>query len=166
MAAGQPFTQVDAFADQPFAGNPAGVCVLPAAREAAWMQLVAREMHLAATAFLVPRPDGYDLRWFTPACEVDLCGHATLASAHVLWDEGRLSDHAPARFHTRSGVLTAERSDGLIWLDLPATPAAAAPLLWSWSAGSAYRSDSWGRRGSTISWSWSPMPPCVGSSPT
>lgn len=127
MAAGQPFTQVDAFADQPFAGNPAGVCVLPAAREAAWMQLVAREMHLAATAFLVPRPDGYDLRWFTPACEVDLCGHATLASAHVLWDEGRLSDHAPARFHTRSGVLTAERSDGLIWLDLPATPAAAAP---------------------------------------
>ena len=93
------------------------------------MQLVAREMNLAETAFLVRRPDGYDLRWFTPTCEVDLCGHATLASAHVLWDEGHLTPDMQARFHTRSGVLTAARSDGLIWLDFPATPAleAAAP---------------------------------------
>lgn len=124
--AGQPFTQVDAFADRPFAGNPAAVCVLPGARDERWMQLVAREMNLAETAFLVRRPDGYDLRWFTPACEVDLCGHATLASAHVLWDEGHLAPDAAARFHTRSGVLSASRRDGFIWLDFPATPAAAA----------------------------------------
>lgn len=123
---GQPFTQVDAFADRPFAGNPAAVCVLPGARDERWMQLVAREMNLAETAFLAPRPDGYDLRWFTPTCEVDLCGHATLASAHVLWDEGHLASDATARFHTRSGVLSASRRDGFIWLDFPATPAVAA----------------------------------------
>jgi len=126
-AAGQPFTQVDAFADRPFAGNPAAVCVLPAAREETWMQLVAREMNLAETAFLVRRADGFDLRWFTPACEVDLCGHATLASAHVLWEEGHLAPEAIARFHTRSGVLTAALRDGVIWLDFPATPPVAAP---------------------------------------
>lgn len=126
LPAGQPFTQVDAFADRPFAGNPAAVCILPAARDERWMQLVAREMNLAETAFLVRRPDGYDLRWFTPACEVDLCGHATLASAHVLWDEGHLAPDAAARFHTRSGVLSASRRDGVIWLDFPATPAVAA----------------------------------------
>jgi PhzF family phenazine biosynthesis protein len=125
--AGQPFTQVDAFADRPFAGNPAAVCVLPHAREERWMQLVAREMNLAETAFLVRRPDGYDLRWFTPACEVDLCGHATLASAHVLWDEGHLPPDAAALFHTRSGLLSAVRRDGLIWLDFPATPARETP---------------------------------------
>jgi PhzF family phenazine biosynthesis protein len=125
-SAGQPFSQVDAFADRPFAGNPAAVCVLPAARDEQWMQLVAREMNLAETAFLVRRADGYDLRWFTPSCEVDLCGHATLASAHVLWDEGHLPADAIARFHTRSGVLTAAQRDGLIWLDFPATPPVAA----------------------------------------
>jgi PhzF family phenazine biosynthesis protein len=91
------------------------------------MQLVAREMNLAETAFLVRRADGYDLRWFTPACEVDLCGHATLASAHVLWEEGHLPADATARFHTRSGVLTATRRDGVIWLDFPATPPVTAP---------------------------------------
>ena len=123
----QPFTQVDAFTDRPFAGNPAAVCVLPGPRDEEWMRLVAREMNLAETAFLVRRPDGYDLRWFTPTCEVDLCGHATLASAHVLWDEGHLALDAQARFHTRSGLLTAARSDGLIWLDFPATPAVAVP---------------------------------------
>ena len=123
----QPFTQVDAFADRPFAGNPAAVCVLPGPRDEGWMQLVAREMNLAETAFLVRRTDGYDLRWFTPVSEVDLCGHATLASAHVLWDEGHLAPDAQARFHTRSGLLTAARSDGLIWLDFPATPAVTAP---------------------------------------
>jgi len=124
--AGQPFTQVDAFADRPFTGNPAAICVLPGTRDERWMQLVAREMNLAETAFLVRRPDGYDLRWFTPTCEVDLCGHATLASAHVLWDEGHLAPDAAARFHTRSGVLSASRGDGFIWLDFPATPAVAA----------------------------------------
>jgi PhzF family phenazine biosynthesis protein len=118
----QPFVQVDAFADRPFAGNPAAVCVLAAARDEEWMQLVAREMNLAETAFLLRRDDGFDLRWFTPLCEVDLCGHATLASAHALWEEGVLPPDSVVRFHTRSGVLTAERRDGLIWLDFPATP--------------------------------------------
>jgi len=88
---------------------------------------VAREMNLAETAFLVRQKDGYDLRWFTPAVEVDLCGHATLASAHVLWEDGVLKPEAQARFHTKSGLLTADRRDGLIELDFPATPASAAP---------------------------------------
>ncbi len=124
MTRRQAFTQVDAFTDRPFTGNPAAVCVLPAAADEQWMQLVAREMNLAETAFLAPRDDGgFDLRWFTPLCEVDLCGHATLASAQALWEEGHLADGITARFHTRSGWLTAERRDGLVWLDFPATPA-------------------------------------------
>jgi PhzF family phenazine biosynthesis protein len=124
--------QVDAFTDRPFAGNPAGVCVLPAARDAAWMQAVAGEMNLSETAFLVPRGDDFDLRWFTPAVEVDLCGHATLASAHVLWETGRLAPAAVARFHTRSGLLTATRGGDRIELDFPAkrvTPADPPPDL-------------------------------------
>src|SRR5436189_772345 len=115
--------QVDAFTDRPFAGNPAAVCILPTAAEPAWRQNVAREMNLAETAFLVPRNGEYDLRWFTPAVEVDLCGHATLASAHVLWEDGLLKPDAQARFHTKSGLLTADRRDGMIELDFPATPA-------------------------------------------
>src|SRR5881394_4226552 len=122
-----PIIQVDAFTDRPFAGNPAAVCLLPAAAETQWMQDVAREMNLSETAFLVPRSDGFDLRWFTPAVEVDLCGHATLASAHVLWEDGRLAGTAQARFHTRSGLLTADQNGAWIELDFPATPAAAAP---------------------------------------
>src|SRR5262245_16473153 len=118
--------QVDAFTDRPFAGNPAAVCVLPAPAEEGWMQDVAREMNLSETAFLHRRDDGYRLRWFTPAVEVDLCGHATLASAHVLWEDGHLPADAPAHFHTRSGLLTAIRSDGWIEMDLPAKPAVAA----------------------------------------
>jgi PhzF family phenazine biosynthesis protein len=114
--------QVDAFTAAPFAGNPAAVCVLPAPREAQWMQQVAREMNLSETAFLCQRPDGFDLRWFTPAIEVDLCGHATLASAHVLWEDGHLAAATPARFHTRSGLLTATRQDAWISLDFPALP--------------------------------------------
>ncbi len=122
----QRFTQVDAFTDQPFSGNPAAVCLLPTARDVDWMQLVAREMNLAETAFLVRRLDGFNLRWFTPVCEVDLCGHATLASAHVLWEQEHLPADQIVRFHTRSGLLTAERRDRFIWLDFPATPAAPA----------------------------------------
>jgi len=121
-----PIVQVDAFTDRPFAGNPAAVCVLPAAADARWMLDVAREMNLSETAFLVRRPDGFDLRWFTPAVEIDLCGHATLASAHVLWSDGLLPPDAQARFHTRSGVLTADRRGEWIELDFPATPAEAA----------------------------------------
>jgi len=120
-------TQVDSFTDRPFAGNPAAVCILPKPAEPAWMLNVAREMNLAETAFLVPQCDGYDLRWFTPAVEVDLCGHATLASAHVLWEDGHLKPDVQARFHTKSGLLTADRRDSWIELDFPATPAAAAP---------------------------------------
>jgi PhzF family phenazine biosynthesis protein len=120
-------TQVDAFTNRPFAGNPAAVCILPRAAAPAWMLDVAREMNLAETAFLVKQRDGYDLRWFTPAVEVDLCGHATLASAHVLWEEGHLKPGEQARFHTKSGLLTADRRDGLIELDFPATPATPAP---------------------------------------
>ena len=116
------FTQVDAFTDRPFAGNPAAVCLLPSPRDPIWMQHVAQEMNLAETAFLLRRNDGFDLRWFTPALEVDLCGHATLASAHVLWEEGNLPASAKAVFHTRSGILTASCTDRMIWLDFPAAP--------------------------------------------
>jgi PhzF family phenazine biosynthesis protein len=118
--------QVDAFTSRPFTGNPAAVCVLPEERDAAWMQNVAAEMNLAETAFLRPREDGFGLRWFTPAVEVDLCGHATLASAHVLWESGRLPSSETARFHTRSGLLTAVRREDWIELDFPATPEEAA----------------------------------------
>jgi PhzF family phenazine biosynthesis protein len=114
--------QVDAFTSEPFKGNPAAVCVLEAERDAAWMQRVASEMNLAETAFLRPREDGFGLRWFTPAVEVDLCGHATLASAHVLWESGRLAAGQTARFHTKSGLLTAVRVGDWIELDFPSTP--------------------------------------------
>jgi predicted PhzF superfamily epimerase YddE/YHI9 len=123
---GLKIVQVDAFADRPFAGNPAAVCVLPAPRDDAWMQDVAREMNLAETAFLYAENAGYRLRWFTPAIEVALCGHATLASAHVLWEDGVLPRDRQARFHTRSGLLTADARGDWIELDFPATPAVAA----------------------------------------
>src|SRR5204862_2125409 len=115
--------QVDAFASRPFSGNPAAVCILPGPRDERWMQDVAREMNLAETAFLHQENGGYRLRWFTPAVEVALCGHATLASAHVLWEGKRLAPDAVARFHTKSGVLTAARRAGWIELDFPAEPA-------------------------------------------
>ena len=116
-----PIYTVDAFTDRPFSGNPAGVCLLEAPRDAAWMQAIAAEMNLSETAFLVPHlGDGFDLRWFTPAVEVSLCGHATLASAHVLWESGTLPAREVARFHTQSGVLTAARTNGSIELDFPA----------------------------------------------
>ena len=124
--------QVDAFTDKPFAGNPAAVCLLEEAAEADWMQAVAAEMNLSETAFLVPLVDGFDLRWFTPAVEVDLCGHATLASAHVLWQTGKLAADEEARFHTRSGLLTAVLAQNWITLNFPAkleTPAETPPGL-------------------------------------
>ena len=119
--------QVDAFTDEPFSGNPAAVCIMGEARDEAWMQAVAREMNLSETAFLSERADGFDLRWFTPTVEADLCGHATLASAHVLWEEGHLDKQEPARFHTRSGLLTARREGQVIELDLPSEPAVPVP---------------------------------------
>lgn len=115
--------QVDAFTDAPFSGNPAAVCVMEEWADAAWMQDVAREMNLSETAFCVRRSDGFDLRWFTPWVEVDLCGHATLASAHVLWEDGHVADGEPIRFYTSAaGVLGAERSGEWIELDFPARP--------------------------------------------
>lgn len=117
---GLTITQVDAFTDTPFAGNPAAVCVLPSPQEAAWMQHVAQEMNLSETAFLSQQEDGFQLRWFTPAVEVDLCGHATLASAHVLWSEGYLPSHQEARFHTKSGILTAKQQGTWIEMNFPA----------------------------------------------
>ena len=114
--------QIDAFADQPFRGNPAAVCLLDRERDEKWMQNVGAEMNLSETAFLLPKNDGWSLRWFTPSVEVALCGHATLASAHALWEENLLAPGETAKFHTKSGLLTARQRDGLIELDFPATP--------------------------------------------
>lgn len=113
--------QIDAFTDQPFRGNPAAVCLLDRERDAAWMQSVGAEMNLSETAFLLPHADGWSLRWFTPTIEVALCGHATLASAHALWEEKLLAPNETARFHTKSGLLTATKRGDLIELDFPAT---------------------------------------------
>jgi len=118
----QEIFQVDAFTDKPFAGNPAAVCVLPEAAEAEWMQHLANEMNLSETAFLVKQDDGFNLRWFTPVVEVELCGHATLASAHILWEQGFLPPGQQARFYTKSGRLNAVRKDSWIELDFPAEP--------------------------------------------
>lgn len=117
--------QVDAFTDRAFSGNPAAVCLLSGPAGERWMQSVAREMNLSETAFVHPRPEGgFGLRWFTPAIEVELCGHATLATAHVLWESGRLAAGETARFHSLSGLLTAEQRGGAgrIELNFPAKP--------------------------------------------
>lgn len=116
--------QIDAFTDRPFTGNPAAVCLLEKAAEGDWMQRVAAEMNLSETAFVYPldpdsQPHHYSLRWFTPTTEVDLCGHATLATAHALWSEMDLPQEATLRFHTRSGILLADRHDDWICLNFP-----------------------------------------------
>ena len=111
--------QVDAFTDTPFAGNPAAVCVLPKPADETWMQNLALEMNLSETAFLVKQGDGFNLRWFTPAVEVELCGHATLASAHTLWEIGLVSPDEQARFYTQSGPLAAKKVGDWIELDFP-----------------------------------------------
>ena len=120
--------QVDAFTATPFRGNPAAVCLLDGPRRDAWMQSVAAEMNLSETAFVEPAAAGWSLRWFTPTTEVSLCGHATLASAHVLWETGALRGDDAARFHTRSGMLSARRFEGArIEIDLPAAPVTPMP---------------------------------------
>ena len=126
-----PLTIVDAFAERPFTGNPAAVCLLDAPAPEAWMQAVAAEMNLSETAFVTPgdpRDPAFGLRWFTPEVEVDLCGHATLASAHVLFETGALAPDAEARFETASGPLTVRQLDGGLAMDFPATPPEAAAL--------------------------------------
>lgn len=115
-----PIYQVDSFTDKPFLGNPAAVCVLPGPRDELWMQNVAKEMNLSETAFLYKHGDGFNLRWFTPTMEVDLCGHATLATAHILWEQGHLAHGEQARFYTRSGLLLAEQAGDWIMLNFPA----------------------------------------------
>jgi PhzF family phenazine biosynthesis protein len=117
-----PLFHVDAFTGRPFSGNPAAVCILPAWREDAWLQAVAGEMNLSETAFLVKQPGHFDLRWFTPKVEVDLCGHATLASAHVLWQRALAKPEAEIRFSTRSGILKAALRGQDIELDFPLKP--------------------------------------------
>jgi PhzF family phenazine biosynthesis protein len=114
--------QVDAFADRPFAGNPAAVCLLEDERDSKWMQTVAAEMNLSETAFVRPLSEGFELRWFTPTIEVELCGHATLASAHALWEQRVVVADAPIRFQTKSGVLICTQRNDFIELDFPATP--------------------------------------------
>jgi predicted PhzF superfamily epimerase YddE/YHI9 len=126
---GQPFVVVDAFTDRAFAGNPAAVCVLAEPADERWMRSVAAEMNLSETAFLHPEDGGYRLRWFTPTVEVNLCGHATLASAHVLWESERLPRDAEIRFATHSGLLTAKRDGAFINLDFPAMLVAPCPPL-------------------------------------
>lgn len=122
--------QVDAFTTEPFGGNPAGVCLLDAPADPAWMQAVANEMNVSETAFVTLEDPAriLGLRWFTPTTEVELCGHATLATAHVLWSEGRADDGRPLTFATLSGTLTARRSGDRIVLDLPPNPPAEAAL--------------------------------------
>lgn len=115
-----PIYTVDAFTDKPFSGNPAGVCVLDSPLDEKLMQKIAFEMNLSETAFLNKKDDGsYSLRWFTPSVEVDLCGHATLASSHILWETGKEDKSAELRFHTRSGILKANFRNGAIELDFP-----------------------------------------------
>jgi PhzF family phenazine biosynthesis protein len=115
----QKITQVDAFTNTRFTGNPAAVCVLETPQADNWMQKIAQEMNLSETAFLIKENDGFNLRWFTPSVEVPLCGHATLASAHVLWSEGHLLPEKEARFYTKSGLLIANKKDDWIELDFP-----------------------------------------------
>ena len=112
--------QVDAFTARPFAGNPAAVCLLEEERDEQWMQAVAAEMNLSETAFVRPLKEGFELRWFTPTVEVELCGHATLASAHVLWSEQVVGNDELIEFHTKSGVLTCSQQGDCIELDFPA----------------------------------------------
>ena len=124
----KPIYQVDAFTSQMFGGNPAAVVILEEPADEQWMQAVAAEMNLAETAFLLREHDGFRLRWFTPTIEMELCGHATLASAHVLWEAGYLWPEEEARFYTMSGLLTANLKQGWIELNFPAvTDEAATP---------------------------------------
>ena len=109
--------QVDAFTDTLFKGNPAGVCILDEAAGEKWMQDVAMEMNLSETAFLYPAEEGFRLRWFTPETEVDLCGHATLARAHILWETGILEIDREAVFFTKGGRLSAKRKGNILcWI--------------------------------------------------
>ncbi|WP_339318850.1 PhzF family phenazine biosynthesis protein [Paenibacillus sp. FSL R10-2734] len=124
-----PLYIVDAFAEKAYSGNPAAVCLLKHPVDEAFMLKTAAEMNLSETAFLWPENEGYRLRWFTPKVEVNLCGHATLASAHVLWEAGLLDPTVEAKFYTRSGLLRASRSGDLISLYFPPYELAPSPTI-------------------------------------
>lgn len=138
-----PIYQVDAFAEPPYRGNPAGVCFLMGNKPDQWMQDKAHDVNLSETAFFQQRGDRYTLRWFTPTKEVDLCGHATLATAHIIWETEMIGPQEVIEFETRSGILKARREGAWIVLDFPSEPAApaeapegieailGAPVLWS-----------------------------------
>ncbi|NMB78095.1 MAG: PhzF family phenazine biosynthesis protein [Methanomicrobiales archaeon] len=113
---------VDAFTDHAGSGNPAGVCLVEQPAGQAWMQMIAREMNLSETAFVVRQRDGFSLCWFTPKAEIELAGHPTLAAAHILWEEGYLAPGEPVRFFTKSGDLFARQKEGRIELDFPQVP--------------------------------------------
>jgi PhzF family phenazine biosynthesis protein len=116
----QDIVQVDAFTSEPFKGNPAAVCIMEGPADETWMQKVAMEMNLSETAFVYPLDDGYSLRWFTPGAEVELCGHATLASAHVLFSDNHVPSDSEIRFHTRfSGTLIVKRDGDRLLMDFP-----------------------------------------------
>src|SRR5271156_5743355 len=117
-----PLYIVDSFSDGPFTGNPAAICLLHEQAADRWMQQVAAEVNLSETAFVFPEGNDFRLRWFSPQMEMDLCGHATLASAHVLWEANRLASSDAARFQTRSGLLTVERKPAGLLMDMPARP--------------------------------------------
>ncbi|MEZ5978582.1 MAG: PhzF family phenazine biosynthesis protein [Planctomycetota bacterium] len=121
-AAPTPYLQVDAFTDRPHRGNPAAVCLLHEPRDARWMQAVAAEANLSETAFTWTEDGARRLRWFTPRTEVELCGHATLAAAHALWEHGAVEADRPIAFETLSGRLVAEREGARVRLDFPALP--------------------------------------------
>jgi PhzF family phenazine biosynthesis protein len=126
-----PMYQVDAFTDEPFKGNPAGVCLLAGPKEDSWMQSVAAEMNLSETAFVWPEKEGFRLRWFTPKVEVELCGHATLATSHILWETGVLARNREAKYKTMSGFLGARLDEeGRIELDFPSRPVKPEPPDW------------------------------------
>lgn len=111
--------QVDSFTNEIFKGNPAGVCIINKMPSEEWMLYVAAEMNLSETAFVVKQEDHFDLKWFTPTIEIDLCGHATLAAAHILWSEGYFEAHKEIYFHTKSGVLKVMKKGDWLQMDFP-----------------------------------------------
>lgn len=123
-----PVYWVDAFTEHRFGGNPAAVCLLEGPPDEHWMQGLAGELGLSETAFVWPEDGSRRLRWFTPTTEIDLCGHATLAAAHVLREEGLVGDGDVLQFRTRSGDLTARVGEGTVELDLPADPPVPLPV--------------------------------------
>ncbi len=164
-----PLAVIDAFTDTPFAGNPAAVCLLARWPSDEWLQLVGREMNLSETAFLVPRGESaYELRWFTPRVEVALCGHATLASAHFLWESAKAPDARPLTFHTRkSGALTANRfASGEIELDFPRNPRRRVSRRRGCSLRSGRTRSRRRETSPIIWWNWRAPPTCVRSRPT